>query len=249
MLTLRPAITYVLLFHRHDMAMGVRSAVKGIKQAFNKRAAVAEDDEDDLSEDIHFRLMKRYPEVPEWWFGILLLIAMAIGMVSVGAYPTHTSPSVVIYGIIMPLIAILPCGYVQAVTGVAIPLQVLAQFIGGAFSGGNGVALMFFKVSHRVLCDVGANDAQSYGYISMYQALLFCNDLKLAHYIKIPPRHTFVCQIAATLIVSRRSSHCTWKALTQLEHIYRCRHLQFPDELPWRLHTGGFFQVHVCVTD
>jgi hypothetical protein len=41
---------------------------------------------------------------------------------------------------------------------------------------------------------------QSYGYISMYQALAFCNDLKLAHYIKIPPRHTFVCQIVATLV-------------------------------------------------
>lgn len=129
------------------MALGIRSAVKGIKQSFRKRDTVTKDDEDDLSEDVHFRLMKRYPEVPEWWFGILLVIAMAIGMVSVGVYPTNTSPAVVVYGIIMPLIAILPCGYVQAVTGVAIPLQVLAQFIGGAFSGGNGVALMFFKVS------------------------------------------------------------------------------------------------------
>jgi hypothetical protein len=34
----------------------------------------------------------------------------------------------------------------------------------------------------------------------MYQALAFCNDLKLAHYIKIPPRHTFICQIVATLV-------------------------------------------------
>lgn len=94
--------------------------------------------------------MKAYPEVPEWWFAILLVIAMAIGMTSVGAWPTNTSPVVVVYGIIMPLIAILPCGYVQAVTGIAIPLQVLAQFIGGAFSGGNGVALMFFKVSNAL---------------------------------------------------------------------------------------------------
>lgn len=65
--------------------------------------------------------------------------------------------------------------------------QVLAQFIGGAFSGGSGVTLMFFK---------------SYGYISMYQALAFCNDLKLAHYIKIPPRHTFIGQVWAVLINS-----------------------------------------------
>lgn len=135
------------MFHRHDMAMGIRSAMKGFRKAFKRNAVVVEDDEDDLSEDVHVRLMTAYPEVPEWWFAILLVIAMAIGMTSVGAWPTNTSPVVVIYGIIMPLIAILPCGYVQAVTGIAIPLQVLAQFIGGAFSGGNGVALMFFKVS------------------------------------------------------------------------------------------------------
>ena len=117
------------------MAMGVRSAMKGFRKAF-KRNAVVEDDEDDLSEDIHVRLMKAYPEVPEWWFAILLVIAMAIGMASVGAWPTNTSPVVVIYGIVMPLIAILPCGYVQAVTGIAIPLQVLAQFIGMSFRKG-----------------------------------------------------------------------------------------------------------------
>lgn len=137
----------MIIFHRHDMAMAVRSASKGLKQAFRKRSAVVEeDDSDDLTQDVHYRLMKRYPEVPEWWFLILLAIAMTVGMVSVGVYPTHTSPSVVVYGIIMPLVAILPCGYVQAVTGIPIPLQVLAQFIGGAFSGGNGIALMFFKV-------------------------------------------------------------------------------------------------------
>lgn len=111
-----------------------------VKRSFSRRAA--EEDEDDLAEDIHHKLMKRYPEVPEWQYLIVLLAAMAVGMVGVGAWPTHTTPAVVIFGIIMPLIAIIPCGIVQAVTGIAVPLQVLAQFIGGAFSGGNGVALM-----------------------------------------------------------------------------------------------------------
>ena len=87
--------------------------------------------------------MKSYKEVPEWWYGILLVIAMVVGMLGVGLWDTHTSPVVVVYGIIMPLIAILPCGIVQMVTGIAIPLQVLAQFIGGSFAGGSGVALMF----------------------------------------------------------------------------------------------------------
>lgn len=31
-------------------------------------------------------------------------------------------------------------------------------------------------------------------------ALRFTNDLKLAHYVKIPPRHTFFAQMVATLV-------------------------------------------------
>lgn len=36
----------------------------------------------------------------------------------------------------------------------------------------------------------------------MYQALAFCNDLKLAHYLKIPPRHTFAMQLWGTLVAT-----------------------------------------------
>lgn len=35
---------------------------------------------------------------------------------------------------------------------------------------------------------------------AVYQALSFCNDLKLAHYLKIPPRHTFYMQLWATFL-------------------------------------------------
>lgn len=41
---------------------------------------------------------------------------------------------------------------------------------------------------------------KTYGYISVYQALAFSSDLKLAHYLKIPPRYTFYMQLWATLI-------------------------------------------------
>lgn len=112
-----------------------------MRKSLFKKSAEHEDD-DDLAEDIHYRLMKHYPEAPEWWYLIVLVIAMVCGMVGVGVWPTHTSPVVVVYGIIMPLIAMIPCGLIQSVTGIAVPLQVLAQFIGGSFSGGNGIALM-----------------------------------------------------------------------------------------------------------
>jgi OPT family oligopeptide transporter len=129
--------------------------------------------------------MQRYKEVPEWVYLIVLLVSMVIGMVGVGIYPTNTSPVVLVFGIIMPLFCMIPCGLIQAVTGIAVPLNVLAEFIGGSLVAGNANGLMYFK---------------TYGYIAVYQALAFSSDLKLAHYLKIPPRSTFSAQMVATFI-------------------------------------------------
>jgi OPT family oligopeptide transporter len=71
------------------------------------------------------------------------------------------------------------------VTGFPITLNVLAEFIGGAWVEGNGLAMNFFK---------------AYGYVTCAHAILWCQDLKLAHYLHIPPRHTFAAQALACII-------------------------------------------------
>ncbi|GFZ47046.1 hypothetical protein JCM24511_04272 [Saitozyma sp. JCM 24511] len=177
--------TFVIIFQGRNLLVGARSMIRAAKKHLGRPVAGI-DDADELSEDIHYRLMKQnYKEVPEWQYLIVLLISIVIGMVGVGIYPTNTSPVVLIFGIIMPLIVIIPCGLIQAITGMPVPLNVLAEFIGGALTEGNANALMYFK---------------TYGYIAVYQALYFANDLKLVHYIKIPPRHTFYAQLWATLM-------------------------------------------------
>ena len=75
-------------------------------------------------------MRKNYKDVPEWIYFIVLVIAATVGMVGIGIYPTQTSPVVVIFGIIMPLIALIPVGLVQSVTGIQVALNVLAEFIG-----------------------------------------------------------------------------------------------------------------------
>nr|XP_031859239.1 OPT family small oligopeptide transporter [Kwoniella shandongensis]KAA5526311.1 OPT family small oligopeptide transporter [Kwoniella shandongensis] len=174
-------LAYAFLYHYHDIRLGFKGAWRAIK----KRKGTPDDEEDDLAEDIHFKLMKVYKEVPEWWYMIVLALAAALGMIGIGVYPTHSSPATVIFGIIMALISIIPVGMITAVTGIQVTMNVLAEFIGGAMSGGNAVEMNFFKM---------------YGYITTAQAIYFCNDLKLAHYVKIPPRHTFVAQMTAVLI-------------------------------------------------
>jgi len=66
-----------------------------------------------------------------------------------------------------------------------VTLNVIAEFIGGTWVAGNALAMNYFK---------------SFGYVTCATALRFTNDLKLAHYVKIAPRHTFWAQMIATLV-------------------------------------------------
>lgn len=44
------------------------------------------------------------------------------------------------------------------------------------------------------------NYFKSFGYVTCAHALLFSQDLKLAHYVKIPPRQTFAAQMIGTFV-------------------------------------------------
>lgn len=174
--TYSATFTYVLLFHRHEIAMGFKRLLKRNKT-----------DGPNLSDDIHMRLMRTYREVPHWWFGLLLLAAMACGFACVAGYPTNTTPAVVVYGLVLAVICCVPIGMIAAITGIQVTLNVLAEFIGGSWVAGNALAMNYFKM---------------YGYVTTAHTIHFANDLKLAHYVKIPPRATFMAQCWATLISS-----------------------------------------------
>jgi hypothetical protein len=75
----------------------------------------------------------------------VLLIAAGLGFAGIGAYPTHTSPAVVLYGIALAIVFMIPLGVVTAMTGIEVTLNVLAEFIGGMAVQGNALALNFFK--------------------------------------------------------------------------------------------------------
>jgi len=78
---------------------------------------------------------------------------------------------------------VIPVGMIQAVTNIQIGLNVITEFIVGYMLPGRPLAMMMFKM---------------FGYITMSQALAFASDLKLAHYLKIPPRTIFWAQVVAT---------------------------------------------------
>lgn len=195
-------LTYIPLYHRHEIALGFKMLWRNLTKAFRKKdEAKKEVDADALGEDVHFRLMRaNYKEVSEWWYLGIICLSLLFGMLGVGLFPTQTSPAVVVYGIIMAMIFMLPLGIVMAVTGDTPTLNVLAEFIGGCFAEGNALQMNYFKMYGYVTAAHVSEETPRKPQSTDMQAVTFSKDLKLGHYTKIPPRYTFVIQIAGALI-------------------------------------------------
>ncbi|KAK8165389.1 small oligopeptide transporter, OPT family [Phyllosticta citrichinensis] len=144
------------------------------------RAKAARNQED----DVHMRLMKRYPEVPDWWFWLLFLFLFGGGFGVVLGYPTELTWWAYILAILISALWFVPIGQIWAITNVQIGLNVFTEFIIGYILPGRPLAMMCFK---------------TLGYITMYQGLLYTQDLKMAHYMKVPPRVLFWGQGIATI--------------------------------------------------
>ncbi|KAL4069062.1 OPT oligopeptide transporter protein-domain-containing protein [Scleroderma citrinum] len=135
--------------------------------------------------DIHARLMSQYPQVPDWWYLVLFLIMFTLGIISIEVWPSHMPVWALVIALLIAFTYVIPCGMIQAITSQQIGLNVVTELIIGYMLPGRPIAMMMFK---------------TWGYITMTQALAFTLDFKLGHYMKIPPRQMFWCQIVATMV-------------------------------------------------
>lgn len=142
-------------------------------------------------EDVHARLMARFKTVPLWWYAATTLGMIGISLGVVLGYPTHMSWWAFFVSLIICCVWFVPIGIVQATTNIQIGLNVITEFIVGYMQPGRPMSMMLFK---------------TYGYISMYQGLFFLQDMKMGHYMKIPPRVTFMAQMVS----------CLWSSIVQI---------------------------------
>ncbi|RWR87641.1 oligopeptide transporter 7-like protein [Cinnamomum micranthum f. kanehirae] len=166
---LTATIVHVLLFHGREIWQMSKSAFQ------EKR------------EDIHTRLMRKYKQVPEWWFGCILIANIALTIFACEYYIDQLQLPWwgVLFACGLAVFFTLPIGIITATTNQTPGLNIITEYIMGYIMPGYPVANMCFKV---------------YGYISMTQALTFLQDFKLGHYMKIPPRTMFMAQVVGTLI-------------------------------------------------
>jgi len=78
----------------------------------------------------------------------------------------------------------IPIGIIQAISNFQLALNVLTEFIAGYAFPGKPIANMTFKV---------------FGYMAVSKGLSFSGDLKLGHYMHIPPIMMFWVQVVATI--------------------------------------------------
>jgi OPT family small oligopeptide transporter len=137
------------------------------------------------NEDIHHKLMRAYPEVPHWWYIATFVIAFGVSFGVIYGWPIGLPWWGFILAVAISVVFVLPIGIITALTNQAPGLNVITEFIIGFALPGHPIANVTFK---------------TYGYISMYQCIVFVGDLKLGHYTKIPPKAMFITQFIGTAL-------------------------------------------------
>ncbi|KAJ9180811.1 hypothetical protein P3X46_009017 [Hevea brasiliensis] len=168
--------------------------------------------------DIHSKLMKNYKQVPEWWFYILLIgsIVLSLLMSFVWKRDVQLPWWGMIFAFGLAWIVTLPIGVIQATTNQQPGYDIIAQFIIGYILPGKPIANLLYKI---------------YGRISTIHALSFLSDLKLGHYMKIPPRCMYVAQLVGTLVAGTVNLAVAWWMLENIENI--CDVEALHPESPW----------------
>lgn len=198
--SLTATVVHVFLFHGSEIWQLSRSAFQEKKV------------------DVHTRLMRRYRQVPEWWFICILVANVAVTIFTCEYYIEQLQLPWwgVLLACAIAFFFTLPIGIITATTNQTPGLNIITEYIMGYLYPGRPVANMCFKV---------------YGYISMTQALAFLQDFKLGHYMKIPPRTMFMAQVVGTLIAALVYIGTAWWLMDSVPNI--CSTELLPADSPW----------------
>ncbi|KAJ1885194.1 hypothetical protein LPJ66_010239, partial [Kickxella alabastrina] len=163
-------------------------------------------------DDVHGRLIMQYPPVKTWWYLVMLVASCAIGI----AIGVGMKIGVPWWGYILSfaiaIVLIIPVGIIQAVSNRQPGLSLVAELL-------SGLVLQGIPTGYSIL--------KLYGHGSLAQALSYAQDMKLAHYMKIPPRQVLIYQVAG-IIISVIIQTCLFFWL--IDHIPgMCR----PEGYPW----------------
>jgi len=167
--------------------------------------------------DIHTRLMKKYDDIPAWWFYSLMVLSITVSLLLCTVLKREVQLPWwgLIFACGMAFIFTLPISIITATTNQTPGLNVITEYVMGLIMPGYPIANVCFKV---------------YGYMSMSQAVAFLSDFKLGHYMKIPPKSMFLVQFVGTIVAGTVNIGTAWWLLGSIKDI--CSD-SLPPDSPW----------------
>ncbi|AET38439.1 Opt2p Ecym_2739 [Eremothecium cymbalariae DBVPG len=136
-------------------------------------------------DDAHSRLMRNYKEVPDWWFFVVLVVAIAFAIIVIECFNSQTPLWLLFLSIGLNFIFLIPLTTLHARTTFTAGLNLLVEMIVGYILPGNPYALMLIK---------------AFGYNIDGQADNYISNMKVAHYCKISPVALFRGQLVMVFI-------------------------------------------------
>jgi OPT family oligopeptide transporter len=142
---------------------------------------------DKKGNDVHCRLIALYPDVPDWWFAIVSLLAFIV-IIVVGQVSSIILWYRSFFAVIVPVFFVLPFGMVASITGQTIQnpsvYYLLAIIASSLWVDNKSTMLAFVTIGYSTYC----------------QTLQLVTNMKLGHYMKIAPRTLFLAQVVACLV-------------------------------------------------
>ncbi|XP_042494248.1 oligopeptide transporter 4-like [Macadamia integrifolia] len=168
--------------------------------------------------DIHTRLMKKYEDIPQWWFYVLLLLSVVVSLVLCTVLNNQVQMPWwgLLFACALAFLFTLPVSVITATTNQTPGLNIITEYLMGVILPGRPIANVCFK---------------TYGYMSMGQAVSFLSDFKLGHYMKIPPRSMFLVQFIGTIIAGTINIGVAWWLLDSINDI--CQIDLLSPNSPW----------------
>ncbi|KAM4098424.1 hypothetical protein ACJW30_07G076200 [Castanea mollissima] len=158
-------------------------------------------------EGIHTKLMRKYKDIPSWWFYLLLIVTLAVSLVLCTVLNDQVQ---------LPWWGLLFASAIAYSFTLPIRLNSITEYIMGLIYPGRPIANVSFKV---------------YGYMAMNQAVSFLNNFKFRHYMKIPPRSMFLLQFIGTILAGTINIGVARWLLNSIQNI--CQPELLPVNSPW----------------
>lgn len=142
----------------------------------------------DKHEDIFNKALKQYKVFPRWYYIILLVIALALGFAfSEGWEDSPIDAGGYFVSVLIGTVMFVPLSLLEARANTIVSLQSFFEIVSANWYKGNSYNLLYFY---------------SFGFSIIQHGMHMAQGAKMAHYMRVPPKHIMVVLVFAGIWAS-----------------------------------------------